>query len=86
METGCQRGGLQTIILFKFQSLIETLISLQGVMSCTECKNKLQVRISADDVSYFLKLPIQVKLSYVYVHSNLMFRHEHKVPNPDLKY
>jgi hypothetical protein len=26
---------------------------LQGVMSCPECKNKLQVRISADDVSFF---------------------------------
>jgi len=32
---------------------VQYLLMLQGVMSCPECKNKLQVRISADDVSFF---------------------------------
>lgn len=31
---------------------MEHLLILKGAMSCTECKNKLQVRISADDVCF----------------------------------
>lgn len=34
--------------------LVEEFIdNAQGVMGCSECKHKLQVRISADDVSFF---------------------------------
>jgi uncharacterized protein (UPF0212 family) len=42
---------------------VQYLLMLQGVMSCPECKNKLQVRISADDVSFsffFVNLLMQV--------------------------
>lgn len=38
--------------LCMLSNLMGHLLILQGVMSCTECKNKLQVRISADDVCF----------------------------------
>jgi len=33
---------------------VKYILVLQGVMGCPECKHKLQVRISADDVSCLL--------------------------------
>lgn len=31
--------------------ILNSFLTLQGVMKCPECKGKLQIRISADDVS-----------------------------------
>ena len=53
--------GLKTCKLLPTR--IHSVYVLQGVMSCPECKNKLQVRISADDVS-FMKSLIHESASY----------------------
>nr|BAB10716.1 unnamed protein product [Arabidopsis thaliana] len=52
------------------RNLMEHLLILKGAMSCTECKNKLQVRISADDIMEppWKAYNVLKKMDYPYEH------------------